>query len=248
MIKLIQKIIRLKNDLGRLTELRNQVVENSKKLDEIYWGQIFSSAIHSSGWLHNKTFNPGRWAAGYQMLYLLYRILNDVKPQSILEFGLGETTRLTYQYTRQHSGKELTVVEQDAQWLSFFSNDIFNVGPYTLLLDVEKGAVQGKEVWQYKNLLPSLQAKQFNLVVVDGPWGSPEYSRYQIVQMAEHDMLAEDFIILIDDYNRSGERQTVADLLGVLQQKGKPYCTGTYKGIKSTMVICSERFRFLISL
>lgn len=40
---------------------------------------IFNSTITSSEWLVNKSFSPRRSAMGYQALYPLYRILNDIK-------------------------------------------------------------------------------------------------------------------------------------------------------------------------
>ncbi len=61
---------------------------------EILWAEIFRSVTDKSTWLKNRSFAPGRWALGYPALYILYRILNEMKPKSILELGLGQSTRM----------------------------------------------------------------------------------------------------------------------------------------------------------
>ena len=38
--------------------------------------------------LINLSFSPGRGAIGYPVMYVLYRVLNEFKPTSILELGI----------------------------------------------------------------------------------------------------------------------------------------------------------------
>ena len=76
--------------------------EMLKKTDELNWSAIFNSAISGSSWFKKQSLYPGRWAAGYPFLYILFRVYNDIKPKRILEFGLGETSKLSYQYIEAH--------------------------------------------------------------------------------------------------------------------------------------------------
>lgn len=87
------------------------------------WAAIFNNTIYNSSWLKDRSFSPGRWAVGYQFLYVMYRILNEVKPKSILELGLGQSTRMIAQYVRASSDVNHYVVEHDPGWIEFFSNN-----------------------------------------------------------------------------------------------------------------------------
>lgn len=246
--KYYHKLVRLKRDLGKLEKLAKDSEQQKRKLDEIYWGMVFNNAITDSEWLHKKTINPGRWAAGYPMLYLLYRVLNETKPSSILEFGLGETTRLTYQYQRSFPATSLTIIEQDPNWLQFYSQGVFDVTNLVILLPISKQWVRQHEVWQYEGLADAVKDKKFGLIIVDGPWGSPRFSRYQVVELAASGALADDFIIILDDCDRKGEQDTMDALLSVLRQNGMAYEVGPYAGAKTTFVVCSPKYKFLLSL
>lgn len=236
------------NIIGRIDRTQKTLERSEKKMDEVYWGLVFNNAIAGSKWLENKTFNPGRWAAGYPMLYILYRIYNDIKPKQILELGLGESTRLAYQYSKYNPASCLTIIEQDINWLKFFSNEIYNIEPNTILIEIEKRSIEGHDVYHYQNLPEKLGSKKFDLINVDGPWGSVNYSRHQIVDLVEKDFLAEKFIILLDDYNRNGEKQTAERLREMLKRKNIPFVEGVYSGMKQTLIICSPSFQFLTSL
>ena len=79
----------------------------------IIWAEIFNNVISNSSWLTNKSFSAGRWAVGYQYLYVVYRILNEVRPKNILELGLGQSTRLFGQYAASDVEVQHIVVEHD---------------------------------------------------------------------------------------------------------------------------------------
>lgn len=248
MISFIRRILGTKQLSRELSELAELQQENKRNIDEVVWASVFNSAITGSKWLRDQSFNPGRWAAGYPMLYILYRIYNDIKPESILEFGLGESTKLAYQYQVSQPGVKLDIVEQDENWLNFFSNSTYDVRPNTVLLPLTRRMVNGFEVKVYNNLLDSLPTPSYNLVVVDGPWGSERFSRYQLVELVEQNRLASNFVILLDDYNRLGEQDTAQELRKLLRKKGIEFEEGIYSGAKQTLILCSPNYSFLISL
>ena len=45
--------------------------------NELYWAQIYNSTTQNSAWLTENNFSPGRWAVGYNFLYVMYRILSE---------------------------------------------------------------------------------------------------------------------------------------------------------------------------
>ena len=51
--------------------------------------------------------------------------------------------------------------------------------------------------------------QKFDLYLIDGPYGSNKYSRYDAFKIAENLTRDDNFILLIDDYDREGEKDTV---------------------------------------
>ncbi|MFT4154026.1 hypothetical protein [Parafilimonas sp.] len=234
--------------IKRQISIRQELISLNKKSDELCWAMIFNNTIADSTWLQNKSFSPGRWAAGYSLLYLLYRIYNEIKPKNILEFGLGESSKLTCQYNDAFSTSRFCIVEHDALWIDFFSVRVAGIKKHIVLLPIEYTTIDSTEVIRYKNLLDNIGPGKYDMVVIDGPWGSPDYSRYEIIDLVLNDRLAENFIIIMDDYNRTGEKQTIKKLRGILNQKNIPFSEGVYSGIKDVCIICSKAYRFLTSL
>ena len=62
------------------------------------------------------------------------------------------------------------------------------------------------------------------------------------------DCLDESFVIIIDDYNRKGEKKTVYEIEQILKQNGISYAKGIYYGDKQCMVICSKNLKFVCSM
>ncbi len=95
--------------------------ENRNILKEINYADVFNSTIHTSDWLIDKSFSPTSYAIGYPLLYVLYRILDEQHPKNILEFGLGQSTKLFHQYSVFVKEAHITTLEHDAKWIKFFS-------------------------------------------------------------------------------------------------------------------------------
>lgn len=72
------------------------------------------------------------------MLYLIYRIIQGIRPQNILEFGLGESSKLTLQYAIAYPAVYLNIIEQDPNWLKFFENEMPNVSSYVNIHPMEQ--------------------------------------------------------------------------------------------------------------
>ncbi len=244
----------IKKKLGILG-VQNLIIKNKEQLniierktDEIYWSNVFNNSISDSSWLINKSFNPGRWAAGYPMLYILFRVYDMVKPHNIIEFGLGESSKITYQYNQHFKDSKYLIIEQDNEWLDFFSSQIFNVKKNTSILKIKEQKVHDNMSKVYENLQSVTLDNKYDLIIVDGPHGSLHYSRYQIVDLIKSNNLADDFIIIIDDYDRNGEKETVNEIFNLFKNNNINYVYGIYTGIKETIIICSEKFKFLASL
>lgn len=217
-------------------------------LRELHYASVFKDAIVNCDWLVDKTFISSGWSAGYPFLYVLYRTLNNVCPKTILEFGLGETTRISFQYNKAFTGSELTVIDENKDWIDYYAKEIKGVEKNVIHLSVKQKNVSGYKVCEYENLGTIVSKKKYQLVIVDGPTGSKRFSRHQIVDLVDQDCLADDFIIFMDDINRKGEKDTVKDLFKKFKQKGIAFSHINYSGIKGTKLICAPRYNFLLSL
>lgn len=235
-----------------VAEKQKQPIDRILKVaEDLVWTSVFNSSIASCNWLRDKSFSPGRWAVGYPFLYVLFRVLNDGKPTSILETGLGQSTRMISQYAAAHAGTTHTVVEHDEAWARFFAKS-FVLPENTRIVPLELTKVRygdDAEVVAYKDFSKTFRGRKFDFISIDGPFGfmAKIYARADILPLIP-ECLNESFVILIDDYNRKGERATVAELTRILRERGIEFCEATYSGMKQLHIIASPDKKFLCSL
>ena len=232
-----------------LEKTKNMVKNLTDSINEANWAHIFHDTISTSPWLQDKSFSPGRMSLGYNGLYVLYRILNEFKPQRILEIGLGQSTHMISQFVK-YANAEHIVVEANKDWIDFYKNaHSLPEGTQIKHLDYEIEPYKNEQVRVFKNFKESLSGKKFDFILVDAPFGADmiEYSRIDILQLIP-DSLAKDFVIFIDDTQRYGESHTSDSIVAKLAKNGISVCKGRYSGVASNDVICSENLRFLTTL
>lgn len=237
-------IHRLENNDREIINQLHQIVRNQQ---ESIMAHHFHDTIIDSEWLKYKSFSPGAWAADYGLLYTLYRVLNGMKPRSIIEFGLGQTSKMIHQYANYY-GVEAITCEHDNKWTDFFLNE--REGKYPInfkTLELENINYKGYGTLSYKNIIQEYSNKKFDFFLVDGPFGSEHFSRPQIIDMAKYN-LRERFCIIIDDCERLGEQETTNEVFEVLKNLGIDYCYTSYSASKRHTLICSSDLKFLTSL
>jgi hypothetical protein len=216
-------------------------------LKAIHGGIIFSSAIRDSEWLKYKGFSFGGWAMDAFSLHNLFRILNDVKPKNIVEFGLGQSSKIVHQYAEFYKANALTV-EHDTVWINYMKTHAPMINFNILQADLETVTINGKKTVTYKNTWHSHVNDEVNLYIVDGPPGRRHRSRPQILD-AVPQKLAKDFCIFIHDTDRSGERETIRLLREKLKRNGVEFLERDYSsGERWHTVVCSGNLRFLTSI
>lgn len=207
----------------------------------------FSNAIQNSEWLKYKSFYPGRWAVEYTFLLTLFRIFEHHRFTNLLEFGLGQTSRMVHQYAAFYNVPAITV-EHDSEWIEFTRKDTHNAYPINVkVLPLEMVDYNGYKTRTYQGVKTAFENQKFDFILVDGPFGSEHYSRSQIIRLAENN-LAETFCIIIDDCNRIGEQETVAEVESVLKKINVKYAINKYQGLSDYVVICSDNLKFLTSM
>jgi hypothetical protein len=239
-----------------LKKIKNLIKENTKfhkanqdTLNELYWANIYHDSIRGKAALENLGLNIGRWAGNYTFFYVLNRILNDYQPQRIIEFGLGESTKFIATHIENYApDSEHTVIEQDENWKTAFLNR-FQVSDKTSIkiLPLTTRKINGFETNSYAEIGAKITEK-FDLYIVDGPFGSDHYSRYDIVTLAEKLEKGDEFIIIMDDYNRKGEQETTEALAQLFEQKGIVIHKGKYTGLKSVLILATDKYQYIKTL
>ena len=245
---IIQEHESLKKNLERV---RNLSAEAARQASEAVWAQIFNNTITESTWLHNKSFSPGRWAVGYPYLYVMYRVLNETHPKKILELGLGQSTRMIAQYAAAFDDVEHIVVEHDSDWIKFFTND-FSLSEHSKIKCLDRDMVSYKNadaVRVFSQFKETFNGQVFDFIMIDAPLGGDmkQYSRIDILSLLPNG-LSENFIIMIDDYSRSGEFNTVREVKQILKEHGTEYNEGVYIGVKSLVLLSAKTLKFLTSM
>lgn len=216
-------------------------------VQENYWANIFNSTIKGNDWFDEIGLSPGRWAVGFPILYLVFKILNEIKPDYIIEFGLGELTKMIQAYKKNYNKYSFCLtVEHDQEWIELKKKQFLDMSLINILkCQLEELVVSNKyNSLVYKDLEAELdmidKRLKFNLIIIDGPFGSKHYSRYNIINLIEKGKLHEDFIIIMDDYERTGEKQTANVIFSKLEMMNIEYKFGKFSGAKDVLIITSH--------
>jgi hypothetical protein len=239
--------------IKRIKQLINENKARQKQIiaqnEELLWASIFHDSIRGKKGIENLPLNIGRWAGNYSFFYVLTRILNDYQPKQIIEFGLGESSKFVSTYLDNYLlDSEHLILEQDANWKSIFENK-FELSKRSNIKVLPLKTKKHKEFEYngYENIEDIVQSK-FDLYIIDGPFGSPNYSRFDVFSLAEKLNLEDEFIIMMDDFDRKGEQQTTSELLELFENKNIKIYSEIYKGVKSVKVICTAKYKYVTSL
>ena len=239
-----------KNLMDKYNIQINKITLLGRIEEENTWSNVFHDVIKDSIWLQNKAFAPGRWAAGYQMLYVMYRIMDSVKPKKILELGLGQTTRMISQYSGYYHA-EHQVVEHDLKWMEFFATTYEvpdNVKFVNLDTTVDR-YLDDEAVIMYQGFEEQFRGQKFDFICIDAPLGGKaiKYARVDILKILP-ECLESDFVLLLDDTERIGETNTVKLLQKTFEENGIEYVMKRYDGRKSSTIFTTKKYSFLTSL
>lgn len=238
-----------------LKKIINTVKDNKSRhkrtealTNELIWANVYHDSIRGVACLNNLSINIGRWAGNYSFFYILKRILFDLKPESILELGLGESSKfISTLVSNNILQSSHIIIEHDEEWIKKFNKEFELSGSS----EIKHFKAIDKDVLNQKYLgyqdIEKLQ-NNFSLYIIDGPFGSSSYSRYDIVELAKMFTQDKEFIIIIDDYNRAGEKETAESLLQVLKEKSIDVNYKCYSGSKSQLVIVTKSYKMALSL
>ncbi len=234
--------------IKKIVELIRENRRNQKKIiaysRELNWADVYQDSIRGKQWLENLPLNVGRWAGNYAFFYIMNRILTDFKPKAILEMGLGESSKFISTFIRNELPETRHIVlEHDVEWEKFYikNNKLF---PQTevKIASLEIMNVEGYITNVYKEFSNIISFK-FDLYIVDGPLGSKHFSRYDLLKIGHGFRKGDEFMILVDDFERNGEKETVGKFLKILESKGIEVYTSVYYSLKNILIISTEKYK-----
>lgn len=193
-------------------------------------------------------------------MYVVSRLLNEVRPGKILETGLGQSTRLIGSYVKWREKQtqiEHIVVEHDPSWIDVFCGD-FETGGSTRICQRDLVQMQIRNpvsqqacaTWMYQDFEPLLRGKKFDFISLDGPYGTNEpggFSRVDILALLPQ-CLEPRFCLVMDDYERHGEQNTVNCIRAALRESGIAFAETVYRGEQDLYLIASADLKYLCTL
>lgn len=181
----------------------------------------------------------------YKMVYLLSRIIKEIKSiHNIIEFGVGISTILFLKLCNYNNMKIISV-DHSQHWIMEISEEINNPNHNFILTRLkEYNYGKMKYTWyDYDTLEPAYKNK-FNLILVDGPFSSNNYSRFGINVIIEQ-ICSTDYIIIWDDLHRFGELQSFVQMIDILRKMNFDPEHILFDGIKKIGLIYSKNYMFL---
>jgi hypothetical protein len=204
---------------ARYVEARQKLARRGDplSLEQLYQVSYFELAARTD-WLSELPFSsPRGGTASFSQLYALLNLLRDGRFNRVLELGVGKSTALITQWV-QASGGSSVHVDDDADWLAMAAAEQARVERIHAPLVATR--VEKRDIRWYGCDRPE---GAFDLVLVDGPqaWSrSSRYDRWGVLNWLPG-VLADEFVIVLDDTSRRGERRLVHAAQTTLANAGR---------------------------
>lgn len=234
------------------TRLKNYIRKSIRLNEEVLYKLTWDDTKKDIDWIKNlPSISPGRMAVGYNYIYVMTRILNELKPHTVLDMGLGISSTLIntyFSYYNYDDGLHI-ISEHDEGWINFYtsSHKLSNVSKICKQ-DLTEKIYKRTKVTAYKDLGKDIKDKKFSVISIDAPYGSRgRYSRIDILEYLPQ-ILEESFVIVLDDSDRKGERGTIKEIEKALNSNNIKYKEGKYGGLSDCTVITSIDNGYLTSM
>ena len=181
----------------------------------------------------------GGWSIGAPLYVMLNLLLSRHDNLSVIEFGSGESSHFIQDVAERHPSKvrRHVVIEHDAQ----FAQRLMDKGVDVRIVPLTKMKGGCRYDVQAKSLISDIP---FNVFIIDGPFGSSRLSRNNIFDFIEANLIPEDFVIIIDDIHRVGERESEMMVMKQLRKAGYEPIRRRYRGLKMCTVIAPKSSGF----
>lgn len=234
-----------------LRSVKNYFKEVRNQNHELIWARTWDDTKRGIDWAENLPgISPGRWAVGYNYLYMMTRILNEMEPRAVLDMGLGISSTLISHYFafKKYSDGLHDIIEQDPEWIEFYQkkHELPAASTIHICPSVEK-ELNGRVYNAYSGFEEVIAGKKYDVISIDGPKGTPFYSRRDVLPFLPG-ILKESFVIIMDDSTRSGEQATIKEITSILKSNGIETCRARYPGGTDCTIITSTDRSFFCTM
>ena len=179
---------------------------------EVVYQNVFCRDLRRAG--IEDTFYPLGFSGNYGLLYVILRVALSFQPRNVLDIGCGQTTLLLSALHQRGLVGQVTTLEHDPDWASEIEPFVSHA---VICRPLSAQKIAGVQTITY-DWTPVLQRGPFDLVICDGPPGVRRRSRWGVLKAVE--ALSPDFVLVMDDAQRSGEKQTCDELQRRLRPAG----------------------------
>tara|TARA_B100000749_G_scaffold280771_1_gene278607 strand:+ start:97995 stop:98729 length:735 start_codon:yes stop_codon:yes gene_type:complete len=214
---------------------------SAQMIAEKHTEQLCLATVNELKRIHaiNIPLYPFRGAANSSLMYLLMRSVTSYDFKSVVEFGCGQSTFIFDALLKLKKNKfKMLSFENNEFWQSQVQEKVQTKVVLSPLVDTQ---VLGKTVPFY-DFQKEIKSEVFDFILVDGPYGTKSFSRFGSVNVILNH-LAEDFLIIFDDAERWGEKQSYLTLVEAMKAKGLKFHTRLLQADKHQFIIASEKFR-----
>lgn len=179
-------------------------------------------------------FYPVGAAASYSLMYLLTRIMKELPIRNVIEFGSGQSTVLIDRI--KEAGCSHIAYEQNTLWANILRSRLSDC-------DLRESAMTPMEHNGITYLgFQTLEIQPFDLLLVDGPIGTDEFSRFACVPLIEANVSRE-FVIIFDDASRPGEQDTISHVTDLLSKNKVDFKLNYLSGRTTQALITTPKYR-----
>ncbi len=219
-------------------QLQRFSARDQLSLPYVCWKENFLPAIcdqysEENSWLARRAhFSPAMRGTGYNYLYPLQTLLHEFKPRSILEFHIGNETRLTIGHAAS-AGIEHMVLEQfPADTAGKLLGDLGIPVPlkqsrlalFPSVLPAKSNTAAGVV---FPGITKFVQGKRYELILLKCMYWSHVCIHMDLLQTLPG-ILADRFAILMDRADDRDGRAILKDIESILHNKGIPFVRKTY--------------------
>lgn len=211
----------------------------------------YGQAVQGSEWLKDASVIFGDFTGPLDAYALthLYNALDRGKPDCVVEFGLGESSKLVHQYAMFYEASAVTV-ESDESWIKFYTESYPKIRFNVEHDEVVRVTRDGYETDVFKNWNEPDHVRHIGgfervLVAVDAPtagWG--RFSRTNVLTLLPY--LEREFCIFIHDTEREGESYTANRVLNALLAAGRQAGSRAFMAAKGHTIIASRGMNKLL--
>ena len=200
---------------------------------EIIYRELFLRDLREMG--IDDEFYPVRGAANHGLLYLLARVFREFEIESVLEFGAGQSTIL-FDLMRKTLSPDIRIctIEHEEPWAEMIGKRVDHEIVCAPLAGT--GTSWGSGFYDASKV----PQERFNLLLVDGPQSFAGRDRLARNGFADLFMsrLANDFIVIVDDAERPGERKLVKRIRETLHDAQIDFREGEALALSRQKLFC----------